>query len=461
MKKLITTLLLLYIHIFAKLALVNNRATFIGITGSAGKTSARDMLFAILKDKYHTYAITKGNSETGVALGILGLKVESIGFSSLHKSIKDWLRILILAPTRLRYLQQYDYVLVEMGIDDPFLPKNMSYLLDIVKPDIAVVLNAYGVHGENFEKVVSPPVTAEKIVTAIAQEKCKIVTENPRCRFAVFNSDNKPVRNILEKVAMDKGTFGKDSINKVSYASYNVSTHATHFSYLVRDGETHQKLAISIKQYVLPEVYQETCAAALVVALYLGIKPADSKAALEKNFSMEPSRSSVLKGIEDSLIIDSSYNASPEAMHTLIRLAFELKKQTHRPLVFVLGDMRELGTAAKQRHEELADTIADMADYLYTVGPLMEKHIYQRLIGNKKYKDLKAFSSPHDARKYLKKHPVKNAIMLFKGSQNTIFLEEAIKYVLADSHDATYLARQEDYWLRRKQFTLTKDLGIV
>jgi len=73
-----------------------------------------------------------GNSETGIPLGILGLKPKT--YSKI-----EWLKLCAAAPANINYLEGTKYLIAEMGIDEPEPPKNMEYLLTILKPDIAVL----------------------------------------------------------------------------------------------------------------------------------------------------------------------------------------------------------------------------------------------------------------------------------------------------------------------------------
>jgi len=450
MKKLLTTFFLLYIKFFAKIALMVNKPTIIGITGSAGKTSTRNAIFSILKDHKKTFMIEKGNSESGVPLGILGLHVDSIGFSSIHRSLQDWSRILIQAPRNIFFLKKYAYLIIEMGVDDPQPPRNMGYLLSIVKPQIAVVLNAFPAHAEQFERVITPPITDEKISSAIAHEKCKMVTENSQCRYAIFNTDNAPTYNELATSVLPHATFGSSNESTVKHISYDVSLEKTSFGYTMRN----KKITITLKNVVLPEVLKEAFAAALLVGDYVGIHMQQMISSLENNYTLEPGRNTVFHGIENTTLIDSSYNGPSDGMKAMLSMAIELKKSTNRPLAFVMGDMRELGSQAKEQHESLIPDIEKHVDYLYTVGPLTYTYIFREVKKRAHLKNAFSFEGPHEAGQFLKKNIPENAIILFKGSQNTIFLEEAIKYVLKDIKDAERLPRQEKYWLQKKQFML-------
>lgn len=451
MKSFVIRCVLIYLKFWAGVALTIKRPTIIGITGSVGKTSARDTIYAVLKEHAKTYVIKKGNSETGVPLGILGLQAHSLGFDSIHKSLKDWGIMLLRAPFQIGFPGSYEYMVIEMGIDDPHAPKNMSYLLSIVQPEIAVVLNAYPTHAEQFEKVVEGPITQKKITTAIAQEKVKLITHNPRCTLAIYNKDNEFITQFLDGVDIEHAIFGENVDNHVSYVNYKVSADMTTFVFQTSDN---QPLEINIKGYALPQGFREAFAAAILIGQHVGMDVPDIEKALEKNFTVEPGRSSLLKGVRGSLIIDSSYNASGEAVVTMLEMARMLKNVTQRPLVFVFGDMRELGKSAEAEHTRIAEMLPGLVDYLYAVGPLTQRHVFVPHKGKKSFEDIQSFQGPHEVGKYLKENLPHNALVLFKGSQNTIFLEEAIKYILEDAEDAALLPRQEDYWMRKKMFML-------
>src|SRR5690606_34481941 len=129
-----------------------------------------------------------------------------------------------------------------------------------------------------------------------------------------------------------------------------------------------------------------------------------------------------------------------------IDLMKDLKKQTDRPTVFLFGDMRELGEEASETHNEIAEKLPGVMQYVYLVGPLTEKYVLPILKKSKRIKEVKWFPDAVTAGKYLAEHLPKDALVQVKGSQNTIYLEEAIKSILADPDHERYLTRQDNYW---------------
>ena len=175
----IYNIVLYYLRFFARVALYLNKPHVIGITGSAGKSSTRDTIYGMLKDYFPTKMLQKGNSEIGIPLGILGLSIKD-------NSVSEWLLHLIQAPFGIRYLKAVQYLVVEMGIDEPTSPKNMEFLLSVLDPEIAIFLNVHPVHTLQFQRALTakeleetasdPKKREEAIVKKIAEEKGKIIT---------------------------------------------------------------------------------------------------------------------------------------------------------------------------------------------------------------------------------------------------------------------------------------------
>ncbi len=461
MKEYLVTLIVLYLRFFAVKTLKNHRPTIIGITGTAGKSSARDMINGILKDHYAT-KVVHGNSETGIPLGIMGIKPKSLGFETFTKSVFDWLTIIFRAPFSTHHLKGVKYLIVEMGIDDPFPPKNMEYLLSIVKPDISIFLNVGAMHTMQFEKLLpnsskgtrswfnNDQEKTEYLIGRIADEKAKIITESG-CKIGIYNADNSYILETIRQYANKATTlltFGSKPNNSLTYKKYAVDLHGTTFTFEYANGE----IIIQILGYLLPETYRETIAAAILAGLQTGLTIKQIIESLEKNFSLPKGRATLLKGIHDSILIDSSYNASRIAVEGMLGLVSVLKKETKRPTVFIMGDMRELGSETQYEHETVAEKIIGTVDYLYLVGPQTRRYVLPVIQQREDtFREIRWFESSTRAGDHVKETLPEHAIVLIKGSQNTIFLEEAVKLLLNDKSDESKLCRQEDFWMKRKK----------
>lgn len=388
-----------------------------------------------------------GNSETGIPLGVLGLPIDNY-------SAPAWLFSLLKAPFGIFHIIDAKYLIVEMGIDEPFPPRNMEYLLTIVKPDISISLNISATHTEQFEvllkgKQINDNEKQEFLLNKLAEEDTKIITQS-ECKTAIYNADDVYIKNIIEKYRTNNPsqkflTFGKNHDNTISYTGYTVSIEGTKFDYQIQN----QNISIFFQHMLLPQSYESVFAATLLAGSELSININDIAKSLEKNYKLPYSRSSMLEGINGSIIIDSTYNASKSATIPLLNLLDTLKKDTNRPTVLVFGDMRELGTVGKQEHEEVARLMPGVVDILYLTGPLTREYVLP--IAEKAGMHVKWFKNAVDLGRVLSQEVPKDALVLAKGSQNTIFLEEAVKQILKNKSDESNLCRQSPFWIKKKE----------
>lgn len=395
MKNFLSLAFLYYLRFFAqlqlaKIKLINPKLIIVGITGSAGKTSTLLATEAALTPNFRVKTNYGGNSESGIPLNILGFKNPDF-------SLISWLKIALLAPFKLlTNWKIYDIYLLEMGIDSAKSPKNMSYLLSIVKPDIGVFLNVTPVHLENFSSL-----------DQIAEDKAKLVNSTPT---AIINK----LDPLVKKYTKNKNTISIKSVK------------------------------VDIPHYFLPDIYQISFGAAISVAKVLKLDTSTAVDNLKNNFHLPPGRSSILKGVNNSTIIDSSYNSSPLATTEMLNFLATFKS----PKIAVLGDMRELGAASELSHQNLYKTALDSADTVISIGPETSRYF-----GSKTRK----FMYWWQAASYLKDNLPQNATILIKGSQNTIFLEELVKELLKNRSDISKICRQSKYWLKTKNIFKTRN----
>lgn len=438
MNQLVTLPILYYLRFFAKLQLKKNNPDIIGITGSAGKTSCRDAVNAILKDKFRVKVSHKANSESGIPLNILGL-------TPTDYSPTDWLRLVLLTPIKLlTNFETYDKYIVEMGIDSPYAPKNMQYLLTIIKPQIGIFLNAYPVHTESFDPLIKasdPHKRDQEAKRLIAAEKGRLITSLPSSGLAILNVDDKNVHQFAKKTNASVITFGSSEKSALRIKDFQVTLNGSHVTF----ENNHHQATLVLDNYVLNSHFAYTLAAAVCVGLNYNIPLDESIALLKKNFSLPKSRSSIIKATNGATIIDSSYNASTiptlDALDTLDSIAPKRK-------LTLLGDMRELGREAKLAHQEIAKKAASICDHIYLVGPLMKQYALPKIDSSK----VTWYKNAKDAANDLKTLLKENDTLLVKGSQNTIFLEYAVEKLMQNPQDADkLLCRRGTFWDIKRQ----------
>lgn len=424
MKKKLINSYLGILRLLAQAHLVKNKPLTIGITGSAGKSSCTKLLGSVLEEEFKTKYTKKGNSETGIPFEILNIPVKNynalswftLPFKGLGTVITNW--------------EEYSILVAEMGIDSNQAPKDMETLLRIIQPEIGILLNVNNVHIEFFK--------GEKIPQTIANEKAKLLFKLPVNGLAIINSDQKEITSLTNKIKAPTKTFSRKKKADLQLITHDVSLNGSKFTFLF-EGKKH---SINLAGQLVFEEAFGTLASTFLVAHFLKIKIKNIIKYIEKNYTTLPGRGKIFDGINQSIIIDSSYNSSLEPTAASLRLLKKLKKKTNRTIA-ILGDMRELGEAAKKDHKQLQKVALANADTIYTVGPLTNEFFTN--------KEVKKVINPYELIPLLKKEIRKSDIILFKGSQNTILLEGVIEELLSNKTDISSLCRRSDYWDKQRE----------
>lgn len=287
----------------------------VAITGSVGKTTTKDMISAVLGEKYNTHKTPNNfNNDIGVPLTIFGIE------------------------------EHHNMAVIEMGMNHF---GEIEYLADIARPDCAVITNIGMSHIENLG-------SREGIFRA----KMEIVKNFTKDNTLFVNGDN-------EYLATISGTdynvvkFGIDSRNDI-YAKdiKNNGLMGVEFTVVHKDGS----FRVNVKQPGIHNIYNAL--SAIAVGLHMGVSEAQCSKGLE-NCQYTASRLEIIKenGIE---IINDCYNSSPDS----VRAALRVMTQTTMPYkVAVLGDILEMGEFAPKAHYELGVDVYDCGvDMLITAG---------------------------------------------------------------------------------------------
>ena len=158
-------------------------------------------------------------------------------------------------------------------------------------------------------------------------------------------------------------------------------------------------------------------------------------------------RMNILDGIRGCTLLDDTYNASPIAMEHSLKTLYYLEAK-HK--IAVLGDMNELGGTSETEHKKIGKLCdPKQLDLIITVGNLSKNHLAPAAEANGC--KVISFQSAPEAGEFLKNSDIKDATILFKGSQGGIYLEEAIKPLLKNPADSQKLVRQSDAWLEKKR----------
>lgn len=298
--------------------------TVIGITGSQGKTSAKDMLAQVLARAGGTVAPAESlNNEIGVPL------------------------------TALRVTPDTQYLVSEMGARGP---GHIAFLAGIVSPRVGAVLNVGVAHLGEFGSRDN-----------IAQAKGELVEALPSEGLAVLNADDARVMSMAARTTAGVLTFGTSDSADVGLHDVGLDD-AGRVSFALRwRGDTEQVAM----QYV-GEHQAMNAAAAATVALGLDLPLVDVAASLRDAVPLSKWRMALTTRPDGVVVINDCYNANPDSMRAAVRSLVEIgRRHGGARTVAVLGEMRELGDTSRSEHQALGNLVAaNGVSLLVTVGNL-------------------------------------------------------------------------------------------
>lgn len=285
----------------------------IGVTGSTGKTSTKDLIAALLSDKYKVFK-TKGNFNNDIGLPLMILELTS----------------------------DYDVAVLEMGMSSL---GEIELLADVARPDIGVITNIGLSHIENLK-------TQENILKA----KMEISTFFDENNVLIINGEDEFLKNISGK---------SYKVKKIGY-NHEYDVYASNI--ILREDET-EFLAHAFGEeavFTLPMAGKHNVLntmLAIEVAECLNVSFKEMILGLD-NIEATSMRLQVIKR-EGLTIINDCYNASPDSMKSSLDVLSAYKNCRK---VAILGDMYELGDEAKRAHFEVGEYARDKVDLLIVIG---------------------------------------------------------------------------------------------
>ncbi len=424
MTQLLKKLAIYILSLEACILLKRFKPTVIAITGSVGKTTTKDLIVTILKEKYTVRGSIKSyNSETGIPLTILGL------LSGWHSATK-WFSILLQGLWRAITIRQYPTMLVlEAGIEEP---GDMARVVKLIQPDMTVLtqLAETPVHVAQFENR-----------QALYDEKELLITATKERGTLVFNINDSYQHPMVERAHA--------TIRRVSFGGEEGSmVRCVNRMPIVEDGKpVGSEVTLAIRgtneTFFIPGALGFGVMNSLIAAVTVGVLCNVSVESMRRSvasYTTPPGRMRIVPGVQGSTILDDSYNASPiAAVCALEELGFF--KESKRIVVF--GEMIQLGDATQRAYTRIGEVAAECADIVVTVGegafPIAESAVTQ---GAKVYR----MENSTAAKQVLDDIIDEKTVVLFKGSQ-VARMEKLLKHYVDKRIDVKrILVRQEDQW---------------
>lgn len=349
--------------------------TVVGITGSNGKTTTKDMVAAVLSKRFNVHKTQANfNNEIGVPMTILEMKPNT--------------EILVL----------------EMGMDRP---GQLHHLSELTHPDVTVITMIGEAHIEFFG-------TRDKIADA----KMEITDFLREDGEFIYNGDEPLLAERAKNIVQAKATFGfndNDTVYATSFRSYK--HHAT---FTVNNSEQEFSIPMIGKHNV------SNAMAALSVGRHFGESDEEIAASLS-NFTPTANRMEWEKGDVGEDIMSDVYNSNPTAVRAVITSFGQIEMAQGGRRIAVLGDMLELGEKSAALHEGLQDCLdPQVINEVYLFGGEM-KHLYDAL--QDKYNEKSLHYYPQDQMEHmindLKNDIKQDDIVVFKGSHG-MHLEKVV-----------------------------------
>jgi len=416
----------------AKKVLKKYKPKVIAITGSVGKSTAKEMIYRALTDGQNTNEKKKiiwkseknYNNEIGIPLAILGVKGEK-------KSFWQWVGVvskaiyLIIFPIYSKYP---NILVLEFGADKP---GDIKYFCDFIPVDVGVVTNVGISHLENFG-------SQKKIF----QEKIFLLKSAKNLQVANIDGVKISKNNLFKNLQ----TYG--IINQTDFCLRNIGYNYTKDNFLqgmIFELEYKGKVIAGKLNQVLGYPYLYGVLSALVVSHYFKYNLTKVSQALE-NIPSIPGHMSILNGIKHTRIIDDTYNSAPASVKEALRV---VKKVDSQRKIIVLGDMLELGKLEKGEHKLIGKKMAEIKNsILVAVGDRMRVAFekYREIIQGDDESRAYWFQNSIEAGRWLQDFMRQGDLILVKGSQR-MRMEKIVEEIMAEPNKKKQLlVRQNKDW---------------
>ncbi|RNL79726.1 UDP-N-acetylmuramoyl-tripeptide--D-alanyl-D-alanine ligase [Nocardioides marmorisolisilvae] len=308
-------------EVLRRLRRVNPDLRVVAVTGSQGKTTAKDMLAAVLGDAGETVA-TYGSFNNELGLPITVLRT---------------------GPTTR-------FLVLEMGARGI---GHLALLCAIAPPDVSLVLNVGRAHIGEFGSQEAIATAKGELVEALGPEGT-----------AVLNHDDPLVIGMAPRTRGRLNTFGRTSGAAVQLEKVELDDLGRPSFDLHRGAER-----VHVRLNLLGEHQATNAVAAATVGLTLGLSLSAIGASLESITALSKWRMELHERADGLVVINDAYNANPDSMRAALETLAAIGRSSGRPTVAVLGEMRELGATSAQEHAAIGRLVGDLGiDRLVVVG---------------------------------------------------------------------------------------------
>lgn len=395
------------------------------VTGSVGKTSTKTAIATVLSTRYRV-ALHKGNHNSSISAPVAILGIE---YPENIRSPFAWLSIFAAARKRIKEPTGVDVIVQELGSD---MPGEVKHFGTYLRPNIGVVTAVTPEHMEFF-----------KTMDVVAQEELESANFS---ELAIINRDDIDGEYAKYLTNSNVDTYGTSGLAEYRFEEEDFIVETGYKGKVI----TPEFNIDDVKIKVIGEHSLRPAMGAVAVAIKLGLSAAE----IQKGLSLiqaVPGRMNLLKGIDETIIIDDTYNSSPVAASSALQALYSLQVPQR---VAILGSMNELGDVSADEHQKLGMMCdASLLSWVVTVGDEAEKYLAPA--AKARGCQVKSFKSAIDAGGFVRGVIEPGAAILAKGSQNGGYVEEAVKVLCVMSEDIE-LVRQSPSWMETKNAFFSK-----
>lgn len=419
------------LQVESRLVIFRYKPKVIAITGSVGKTSTKDAVYAVISGVSHVRKSEKSyNSEIGLPLTILGVPN---GWNNPLVWLKNVLKGLWLALAPHKYPK---WLVLEVGVGKP---DDMRRTASWLSTD-AVIITGIGetpAHIEFFDSR-----------GHLVEEKSKLVKTLKKDGLLILNADDEDVLQMKTKSKNRTITYGfkegADILGSGDSIFYDDKGVPKGVIFRV-DSEGNSLPVVIEGVFGKNHVYAALGALAFSSGLKFNMLSAVNSL---KNYDVSPGRMRLLHGIKDCLIIDDTYNSSPFACESALKTLKEVKSESRK--IAVLGDMLELGRHTEEAHQNIGKIAKESVNALVAVGPRAKAIKEGALQAGMNKENIFEFLNSYEAANFIKTFIQKRDLVLVKGSQG-MRMERVVEAILLDQKNKDkLLVRQDDEWLEKK-----------
>lgn len=391
------------------------------VSGSVGKTSTKRAIATVLSQRLRVGMEDKNhNTHISAPLAILGIEFPEGNV----KSPLAWINVILAAKKRVNMSTTVDVIIQELGTDHS---GEIAHFGTYLRPDIGVVTGVTPEHMEYFGTI--DAVAVEELTAANFSELAVINRDDIDGRFASYLTNS----NLITY-----GTSGSAEY-RFEVADYNIIDG---FSGNIVGPGIEEGIPSKVK--VMGEHSLRSVMAAVAIGLRFGLTVEEIQKGLSE-IRPVPGRMNVLKGIDQTIVIDDTYNSSPAAASAAIQALYSLEVPER---IVILGDMNELGATSAEEHEKLGMMCdPNLLSWVITIGDESEKYLAPA--AKSRGCQVKSFKNAIEAGAFARSVSEPGAAILVKGSQGGVYAEEAVKMLVLMSEDVE-LVRQSPYWTKVK-----------